>query len=228
MARLDDPEHEDDGAIASATTAPRSRGKSLGRIALEIALIAVGVFLGLMGEQWRERQQHRELAETALRRFRSEFQTNREAVAAVKDKHESDLKGIQAYLRADASTRGSMAYPFRGTNPAFLEYTAWDLALATQSLAFVDPKLAASIAHVYAVQRQLDGATRDITQVMYARAGESDPAAALRPFAIYFGDCTIIEPRLLKEYDTILSELDGALGNSSRAKGDANSPHSSR
>jgi uncharacterized protein YjeT (DUF2065 family) len=56
-------------------------------IALEVVLISGGVFLGLMGEQWRERTEQRELANEALRRFRTEIRTNRDSVAAKVDYH---------------------------------------------------------------------------------------------------------------------------------------------
>ena len=36
---------------------------SIPKTLLEVALISVGVFLGLAGEQWRERAHQRELAE---------------------------------------------------------------------------------------------------------------------------------------------------------------------
>jgi hypothetical protein len=195
-----------------AGNAHHSRGRSVVRLAVEVALISVGVFLGLMGEQWRERAQHRELAQSSLRRFRSEFQTNRTAVVAVRDHHLAGLSDIQAYLNANATARQQIDRPFDGTHPAFLEYTAWDVALATQSLAYVESDLAHAISHVYAVQRQLDGATQDITQVMYSKAGERNPESFLGSMAVYFGDCNLIEPRLIGLYDEILPRLDRALG----------------
>jgi hypothetical protein len=48
-------------------------GKSLFKIVLEVSLISLGVFLGLMGEQWRERSEHHELAMESLRRFQRRF-----------------------------------------------------------------------------------------------------------------------------------------------------------
>jgi hypothetical protein len=209
--------HEEEPA-ATTTTPPTGHSpqrRSILRLGLEVSLIALGVFLGLLSEQWRESSGHRQLALASLRRFRSEFQTNRKAVAAVRDAHIDGLHRIQAYLTADPRTRTTLAQPFRGTSPAFLEYEAWDVALATQSLAYIDSDLAHEIAHVYAVQRQLDGATRDITQVMYAKSGGSNPAAFasfLSSMAVYFGDCNLIEPRLLTLYDEILPKLDRAIG----------------
>lgn len=182
------------------------------RIVAEVVLISVGVFLGLMGEQWRERSQQRELARASLVRFRSEFRTNREAVAAVRRHHVDGLKRIQTYLAADARTRAGMPLPFAGTHPAFLEYAGWDVALATQSLAHIPPDLAHAIAHVYSAQRQLDGATRDITHIMYAKAGTGNHVSLLGSMSVYFSDCNLIEPRLIALYDEMIPRLDRAIG----------------
>ena len=185
---------------------------SLGRILLEVALITLGVFLALLADEWRERAGQRQLAEDTLRRFRTEFNTNRAAVAAVRDMHVSSYEKIRAYFAAEQAVREKTPPPYVSTSPAFMEYNAWDLAIATQALAHVDPDLAQRVAHVYAVQRQLDGATRDITLVMYSRAGDPDPAPLSVSLATYFDDCNLIEPRLLKLYDEILPALDARLG----------------
>lgn len=200
-----------------ASSAQSRRERSALRVILEVALIGIGVFLGLMGEQWRERAQHRELAQESLRRFHAEFVANRNAVAAVRRHHIDGFNRIRSYLRADTATRAELGMPFRGTHPAFLEYAAWDVALATQSLVHVDSDLAHAIAHVYSVQRQLDDATRDITHVMYLKTLDNLPSL-LSSMAIYFGDCNLIEPRLLSLYDAMLLRLDRALGRPAAGK----------
>ena len=65
-----------------------------------MVLISADVFLGLAGEQWRENARHRELAEDALGRFRSELRANRKAVADVKDYHVDLLKELNAKVTA--------------------------------------------------------------------------------------------------------------------------------
>jgi hypothetical protein len=208
-------------AAASVPVPHRSHGRSLGRILLEVVLISVGVFLGLAGEQLRESMHDRELAQASLHRFRSEFRTNREGLAAVAQKHATKLKDMQAYfdahraeLRAHIADRKvplPLPVPDTATDPAFFEYSAWDLAMATQSLAHMDPELAFAISHVYRVQQQIDEGTRAITQAMYSF---SDELAFLYGVTTYYGDCTLLEPRLLKIYDEILPRLDRALGDS--------------
>lgn len=205
------------------TTSPTHGRKSILRVALEVLLISVGVFLGLMGEQLRERVQHRDLAEVSLRRFRTELRTNRNNVAAVKDKHFALLRDLRSFLQtysaAGAAARTKLAWPDTGTHPAFLEYAAWELAVATQALVYIDSDLAFSLAHVYAAQRQLDDATRGVTQAMYATG---DPIVFLNNgLGTYYGDCTLLEPRLLSIYDRILPRLDRALGEGTPAQGAA-------
>ncbi|HZS60014.1 MAG TPA: hypothetical protein VFA43_12145 [Gemmatimonadaceae bacterium] len=80
-------------------------GSHILKLLLEVALISVGAFLGLMGEQWRESRHHRELAEQALQRFRAEIVSNRKAVAEVKDYHVTLLHELNAYLMATGDDR---------------------------------------------------------------------------------------------------------------------------
>jgi hypothetical protein len=192
-----------------AITATGHRPMSLLKIGLEVLLISAGVFLGLMGEQWRERAQHREIAEVSVRRFRTELQANRTSVAAVKDKHIAKLQMLRAYFARDPAGRPPLSSLDDATDPAFIESSAWDLALATQSLAYIDSDLALAISHVYAAQRQLEDAARAVTQAMYAT---TDGAAFLsHGLATYWGDCTLLEPRLLTMYDDVLPRLNRAL-----------------
>lgn len=204
-------EHDEGSATTVLTPAPRPKRRSFVKVGLEVLLIALGVFLGLAGEQWREASHQRALAAASLRRFRAEIARNREAVAAVRDKHETGFKAIREYLALDDRARRNLILP-ASTDPAFLEYAAWDLAIATQSLGEIDQNLAQEIAGVYAIQRQLDNATRTITDVMYAKGDASNPTPFLTSLSVYFGDCNLIEPRLLARYDEVLKTLDVAIG----------------
>jgi hypothetical protein len=96
-----DEEPEPPAPVPQAERQHRRRGKSLLTIGLEVVLITTGVFLGLMGEQWRERSEQRELAETSLRRFRTEIMNNRKAVAAVTDYHAKLKRDLDAYFKLE-------------------------------------------------------------------------------------------------------------------------------
>ena len=95
------------------------------KITLEVVLISVGVFLALMGEQWRESSHTREVAEASLRGFRAEILANQKAVAAVKDYHVGLLESLRKHLAADPKTRNRDDVQIRGLQPVFFEHTAW-------------------------------------------------------------------------------------------------------
>jgi len=140
IPKLDD--HQEGPAPAPAKAARPARGKSLLTIALEVLLISVGVFLGLAGEQWREDTRHRELAESSLRRLRSEIQTNRKAVEAVKDYHVKILKSLRTYFGQERNARSKAGLQIQGLQFVFFEETAWNLTLTTQALTYIDRDLA--------------------------------------------------------------------------------------
>jgi hypothetical protein len=194
------------------------RSKWFLKIGLEALLISMGVFLALMGEQWREHTHTRELAEASLRRFRTEIVTNRQAVATVEEYHVELLKNLKAYLASDPKTRQSNPIQIKGLQPAFFEDAEWDLAISTQSLAQIDPPTAGALSRIYSVQRRYADLTRGIMQAVYLRPMTENFEA----LTYYYGDLVLWEPALLKMYDEILPQIDRRLGESSR---DASAPH---
>jgi hypothetical protein len=193
-----------------APSTPHRRG--IARILLEVLLISTGVFLGLAGEQWRESAHHHELAREALRRFRSEVATNRKAVADVNEYHATMRQKIEAYLAADANGRKSLNVAMRGIQPVTFEHTAWDLALATQSLTYIDRDLAFELSRVYSAQGDQSGLSRAVLQAMYLRPPSEDLDGFFRIVALYYDDIVLSEPKLIEMYDALLPRIDKALG----------------
>lgn len=207
------------GAAATATTpAHRPRGRSVLKIALEVALIATGVFLGLAGEQWRENARHRELAAQSLHRFRSEVATNREAVARVVAYHAATLEAIEQYFAEEPKARHPDAVTIRGLQPVAFEHTAWDLALTTQSLSYIDQDLAFALARAYNVQDGYGELSRGVLNAMYVKPPNQDLEGFLHAAQMYFADITLFEPQLLRLYDELLPRIDGALNGASTAR----------
>ena len=190
------------------TVAAADRSGWLWKVGLEVVLISLGVFLALMVDQWRERAHDRELAVDALRRFRAEILTNQKSVAAVRDYHVSLYASLRANLDADPRTASRETVRVRGLQPAFFEQTAWDLALATESLSHIDSDLAFRLSRVYGLQRTYVQFTSNIMQAIYLRPMEEN----FQGLAAYYGDLVIWEPQLLQMYDDLLPRIDRALG----------------
>jgi hypothetical protein len=171
---------------------------------VEVVLLSVGVFLALMGDQWRENAHNRELAAASLRRFRTEVAANRKAVAAVKDYHVTLLKSLQTYLDADPAARKDIVVRIQGLQPVFFEDTAWNLALATESLGHIDEQTAYELSRVYGLQRAYAEMTRGIMQAIYLRPMEEN----YQGLRAYYGDLVLWEPQLLALYEQLLPKLE--------------------
>jgi hypothetical protein len=188
-------------------------GHSIFKILLEVILISVGVFFGLAGEQWRENARHRELAEGTLQRFRTEIVANRQAVVDVRDYHVALEDDLKRYLAAAPAQRKDVNVRMtKGFSPANLSHTAWDLALATQSLAYVESDLGFALSDLYRTQERLMAMTMGLTQAMYINPPNDDLTRFIAAVYVYYGDATLIEPQLVKAYDALLPRLDTALG----------------
>jgi hypothetical protein len=196
---------------AISTPATRHHGRGLLRILLEVVLITTGVFLGLAGEQWRQDRQQRELAQASLRRFRAEIETNRKAVSAVKDYHATLLKSLKAYLAEDHKTRNSANVQIQGLRFVAFEHTAWDVALATQALTYIDSDLAFDLSRIYNTQEYYSEFTRGMTQAMYLLPFRENFDAFAGAAEAYYGDAVYTNPKLIEMYDAALARIDRVL-----------------
>ena len=198
-------------AIADAG-ATRWQRRPVLRVLLEITLIASGVFLGLAGDAWREREQKRESARASLRRFRNEVATNRAAVAAVRDYHVTTMASVRAYLDKPNKTRNVADVQIRGLQWVTFEHSAWDIALATQALAYLDGDVAHALSRVYSTQQFYGELTRGMAQSMYLFSPEDNFDGFAQAVYVFFGDLTLLEPKLITMYDELLPRIDRALG----------------
>jgi hypothetical protein len=213
LPHLEDEEDEQrDDKPETLATIPqhRARGKNALRLALEVLLIGTGVFLGLAGEQWRESREHRERAQASLRRFHTELRDNKKAVADVRDYHVTLRTSLRQYLNATPEQRKSISVKMQGVRPVFFETTAWDLALATQSLADIPQDVAFDISRVYRIQQAYVQLSQGMLNAMFINSPYSGGEAFLSSVAVYLDDVTLLEPQLLKMYDELLPKIQAA------------------
>jgi hypothetical protein len=180
-------------------------------MALQVALIAIGVFLGLAGEEWRQDRENRGLAAETLRRFRAELVTNREIVMQVKDYHAERLEELNRYFAAPAETRDATIVQFAGIRPPFLESTAWDVALATESLPYIDAELASVLARTYSYQNVANELGGALANTMYARPPNEANSNFFGVLQLYYGDLSGLEPGLIVAYDELIPAIDREL-----------------
>ena len=100
----------------------------------------------------------------------------------------------------------------QGFSPARLSHTAWDLALANQSLAYIESDLGFALSDLYNTQEQLTTMTMGLSQAMSINPPGENLTRFFDSVAVSYGDATLIEPQLLKAFEAILPRIDNALG----------------
>ena len=186
--------------------------KSLVGLLIEVVLIGVSVFLALVANQWSDAREHRERANATLRYFREEIVTNQKAIETRRQYHEALRGDIESFLRSDAPKMLQSFYPtvhFHGLEPVTLERSAWDLALANQSLSYLAPKLAYAISRVYTRQQGLQTLENSFLQSVLGPStfASQDATGLAGSMEAYLIDVNIQEPALLKLYAELLPQI---------------------
>ena len=196
---------------------------------LEMALITVAVFLGLLADEWREERQQEALAKRTLERFRVEVAANSAAIQDVLGYHEGLLLRTSQFV-ASSSPKSYLSFAiqtqFQGIQPVSFERSAWDLAVATGALGFLDPELAFEISRTYTAQTRLEQIQQTFSQSSFTPATFS--ATDFTGFGLtmqaYLTDVTKLEPQILRGHAALVADLDKALGGAAVAPDAASAP----
>jgi hypothetical protein len=168
-----------------------------------------------VADQWRVHKEHRQEAEATLRYIREEVMVNRDAVNKERPYHEKLSQEIGRFLESDGpKTRQAFdaTEHFTGVHPVTFERTAWDLALANQSLSYLKPSLAYAISRVYSRQQAFQTLENSFLQSTFAATtfATQDATDLANAILFYLGDVNSQEPALLQIYEQLLRQLDSS------------------
>lgn len=194
----------------------RSGQRSFFNLLFEVALIAVGVFLALWANNWHEDREHRAQAKAALRNFAAEMEANRQATQRNRAYHETFARELREFLASKEPAnedRLNKSVHFEGMRPVIFEHTAWDLALATQALSYLDPDLAFDISKVYTGQNAFQKLEDSFLAAAFTPASlSSDNVKGMATaMELYLIDVNQQEPAILQLYDKVIPEVNSAL-----------------
>jgi hypothetical protein len=194
----------------------RDGTRSFLNLLFEVILITVGVFLALWANNWHENREHRAQAKAALRNFVGEMEANRQATKRDRAYHETLARELVQFLRsneAPSEDRFSKEVHFQGVRPVIYEHTAWDLALATQALSYLEPDLAFHISKVYTQQNAYQTLENSFLASAFSPASMSidNPKGLATAMVVYLNDVNQQEPAILQLYDKVIPEINSAL-----------------
>jgi hypothetical protein len=194
----------------------RGEHRSFFNLIFEVALIAVGVFLALWANNWHEDREHRAQARAALRNFAAEMETNRQAIQRNRAYHEAFSRELREFLASKEPANEDRLYKsvhYEGMRPVIFEHTAWDLALATQALSYLDPDLAFDISKVYTKQNAFEKLEDSFLTAAFTPASlSSDNVKGMATaMELYLIDVNQQEPAILQLYDKVIPQVKGTL-----------------
>ena len=194
----------------------RGGQRSFLNLFFEVVLIAVGVFLALWANNWHEDHEHRAQAQAALSNFANEMEANRQATQRNRTYHETFARELREFLASKEPAnedRLNKSVHFEGMRPVIFEHTAWDLALATQALSYLDPDLAFDISKVYTQQNAFQKLEDSFLAAAFTPASlSSDNVKGMATaMELYLIDVNQQEPAILQLYDKVIPEINSAL-----------------
>lgn len=192
--------------------------ESLGTLVAQLFFIAAGVFLGNQADDWKQEREHRRAARAALENFRTELTTNRDRLRRYAPVYRAYGDSMEvSQKRGDPAPR-SVQEVFRrvgwqGLNPMTFDRTAWDLALATQSLSYLPRPIAFRVARVYTAQQQMHDVQYGIAGALFSPTALDDARiqAWLLTFGAYVEDSNIQARSVAAAYDRMLPAVDSAI-----------------
>lgn len=191
---------------------------TIGGLVAQLVFVAAGVYLGMRAEDWRDERGHRAAARATLHNLREELVRNRAEIAGKLPYHRALADSLLA-----VQARGTPVHTFyelqravrwQGFRQLGFRHAAWDLALANQSLGYVDPLVTFPLADLYeaqaALSRYQDATLASVISPAGLRDGDMGPTAFT--LAAFFSDAAKYhEPQLVAAYDLLLPRVDSAL-----------------
>jgi hypothetical protein len=186
----------------------------------QLALVAVGVYLGLRADEWRDARQKSVLARRTLGNFRDEVAANRDGVRRAHPYHDSVSVGLSRLFAEQLRTgrrlnliQVTTESGYDGFHTVDFQSTAYDLALATQALGELPPALGLRLARLYTRQRSLATFQDQFAQALLGNTPAPRDDASRPLFMLQQGmrSIAVQEVPLVAAYDSALAAIDSTL-----------------
>lgn len=113
-------------------------------------LIVVSILIALAFDQWREESEEDEVVERAIYSFSLELRQNMDRIGDVIPYHNALFEIlIRNHSHGEITAISHLDDIVRGFQPAMLEHTAWDTAVATGALTKMDYELVNTLSFTY-------------------------------------------------------------------------------
>ena len=186
----------------------RSGSRTLGRIALEVFSIVLGVLLALAVSEWQEKKNNEDRARLALANVRAELQSNLELLEIIGPNNQQVVEQITQGLSAPESDVNIIP----GVQ---MRTSAWQTLSSTGLSNYVDYALLIELSQLYStieVYREtaygLINSNMDMAATATAMGATIDNALYSENFLVYFQMLVQIETVLTQAHRNVIESLD--------------------
>jgi hypothetical protein len=183
-------------------------------VLVESVLVVGSILLALALDEWSEDQDFQDLATLSLINFEREIDQNRLRLEDVTPFH-SGLRDIMANLDAEGASvpATTVRNILEGFQPALLVRTAWETAVATGALGYMDYDVVAGLSLTYNLQERLVALNESGLNDLLVGGFQSVETELLIYLANrYMRDLIEAEQELEGVYDLVLSLIGETLG----------------
>ena len=188
--------------------------QSIKSILFQILPVMLGVYLGLLANNWNEEKKSRRLEQQILIKIKAEIEGNKKQIEANFDYHKMLLDTATAfYQTGDIETFLAPAYKsgqsnfWRGTRTSRLKSSAYQASISSGVFANLDIDLITLLSELYAVQEDYAKMSNLYLQKVIDLTPESSVFTYLSFVRSFSQDIYYQEKSLLKLDKTVLEKL---------------------
>ena len=198
----------------SETEGALSRRSWISRVLVESVLVVGSILLALGLDEWNEDREFEDLASRSLVNFEREIQQNRLRLEDVTPFHVG-LRDVLANMDAGGADvpATTIRNILEGFQPALLVSTAWETAVATGALGYMDYDVVSGLSLTYSLQERLVTLNRSgLNDLLMGGLRNGEPDLLVYTANRYMRELTEAEQGLQGVYDLVLGLIAETIG----------------
>ena len=210
---------ENEPAVAEQAAPGEARRRPLSgtpewllRVTIESLLIVISILAALAVDEFRDGVRNRRLALQSLQIFQREMRQNQARLEDVIPYH-TGLRDVVAGMVADPAHIVEVRSAVEGLEPVVLLNTAWQTALATGALNYIDVETVSALSLTYSMQQEFyDGTRAGPPRFAVATASTSaEKLAEIQQILAHLGEVVRNEQELQAVYTNALQIIQAAI-----------------
>ncbi len=182
------------------------------QLLVETFSVVLGILVALAVNDWREAREHAQLAAQVVARFEREIADNDSALALRAPYHRAMADSLGALVQRSAGRAPAGGLHairnWAGTRPTLLRSAAWESALATQALSYLDYGTVADLSRLYEQQRRVQAIATGYIGVMYTPSFQTGGFGSIASLFSFLEDLAANEAGLHLSYQAELRALE--------------------